>query len=452
MVASGVVWCYKDDQWVPLQLSSIRLHGVLTQAHWVAVSEFLKRVTNKQLILEENGFKELTEDQKEELLEHQKKLEWRSSEVRADDAAAATTVAVEDATRPGELKQQQWQDLIIQENGLVQIMNGKSELDVKHGGALDKIPEQEVVPDANSQVLTFKFEPDEKRVACGHSLAVDVHRDLFIKDLTEETDSKLKIFEENKTARKSSTHSDEIALRLLRKYCKYNRDGLDDEILSAIDVSEGGTVCEEDAKKSAPSRTRKLSYLPKNDKLYENCVNDERRFSLGGETVENERNEHLLRWLKQQNRHEFPGNRRSSLPSFSAERRHGLCEKSPTDSRKSSTTVRSDGKSSLFSSSSGFESRKSSVVSTTDSRKSDSSSSSVSNVKTRKCSVTSNSSSEGEDAGAAPSPPHWHRFLKKHLESKKMEKRIKKQREAWARNTRKLSSGSESYSDVASQA
>ncbi|GJQ66584.1 hypothetical protein Trydic_g4561 [Trypoxylus dichotomus] len=472
MVTSGVVWCYKDDHWIPLQLSSIRLHGVLTQAHWVAVSEFLQRMANKQLVLQDNCFKELTEQQKALLLEQQKKLECsRAIENEVEDIDKNLSQLVLNTLNNNVLNNDSVIKLadnnksvgrsITTPNGRI-IRISKSEIgdDKNLPVATDKQLNAE-----NSQVLMFKFEKpsleDERQQT------TDNNKNLFINNLFPETDihsletnhdRSSTIEETNKSSnncRKASSQSDEIALRLLRKYCKYSRDALDDDILCAIEATEQHSD-EEKPALSPPTvvRTRKLGYCPRNEKLYENC--SDMKFSLE-ESIENDRNEHVLRWLKQQNRHGYTNKRRCSLPTFSSNRKSSvssLGEPSPTDSRKSSLTIKSDGKSSF---SSGFESQKSSVISATESRDNSLTSSpsaserrsSVRKLKCRKSSVTSNSSTESEENGTIAA--QWHKILKKHLESKKLEKRLKKQREAWARNTRKLSSGSESYSDISTK-
>lgn len=463
MVTSGVVWCYKDDHWIPLQLSSIRLHGVLTQAHWVAVSDFLQRMANKQLVLQDNCFKELTEQQKELLLEEQKKLECSRvvENNQGDDIDQNLSQLVLNTLNNNVLNNE---DSVIKLNE-----NSKNERCITTpNGRVIQISKSEIGEekdcqggDSENQVLMFKFEKDFSV----NEQNVEHNKNLFINNLFTETDSNSietnhdrspKIDEAKACTRKTSSQSDEIALRLLRKYCKYSRDALDNDILSAIEATELNSN-QDKTVISPPAivRTRKLGYCPKNEKLYENCCDV--KFSLD-EAVENDRNEHVLRWLKQQNRHGYTNKRRCSLPTFSSNRKSSvssLGEPSPTDSRKSSLTIKSDGKSSF---SSGFESQKSSVISATESRDTNSLTSSpsaserrssISNLKCRKSSVTSNSSTESDENNTIAA--QWHKILKRHLESKKLEKRLKKQREAWARNTRKLSSGSESYSDISTK-
>ncbi|XP_017774543.1 PREDICTED: proto-oncogene tyrosine-protein kinase Src-like [Nicrophorus vespilloides] len=447
MVSSGVVWCCKGDQWIPLQLSSIRLHGALTQAHWAAISDFLQSVANKQLILQDNGFREITEHQQELLIQHQQgKLEIKPGDLTTTvicggeklDSNFNNNIIRENVIKLDKdysacdlsnNKQKQWQNLVIQENGLIQILNGcgGSGEDVGGGGkGLDKIPEQDA---AESQVVTLKFENSEE-----DSNVLD-DRNVFIDNnlLNAETETNLVDDCQSKTVRKYSTQSDELVIKLLKKYCKYSRDALDNDILNAIDASTNVN--------DSPKRTRKLSFYPIDEKLYENC-NDLRL----DEHEDNERNEHVLRWLKQQNRRFIsspPRIRRCSLPNFSTRNNTTIPESSPTDSRKSSLTCKSDSKSSGFFSSS----RKSSAASirnfeSSSPNSSSSRKSSISNVNSRKSSVTSNSSCSESDES---SPSHWQHVLKKNIGSKKLEKRMQKQREAWARNTRKLSSGSEIY-------
>lgn len=463
MVTSGVVWCLKDNQLIPLQLNAIRLHGVLTQAHWAAISEFLQQVANKQLILHDNGFTEFTEHHKELLLQHQKAKaleDNREASLKSDENADL-----------GALNINEWQNVVIQQNDLANILNCKTETNDDNTpqrklSNLSQIPETEAVSSSNSQMLTFKLEePDCNRVpqheqSCANESKslVGSQTNLFIDNLFSETDNNNGGTDEKKEnddtgskkiERKLSEQNDEIVLRLLRKYCKYSRDALDNEIVSAIEASSENC----DIQKTPVVRRRKLGYCPKEEKLYEN-FNEIFRFN-NDEHVENERNEHVLRWLKEQQKQK--GLFEVSSPP---QRRHSAVEASPTDSRKSSLTSKSDRKSS----SSGFESRKSSVTlssmpesKTSESRKSSLSSildsGKFSNFNSRKNSITSASScSESEEGVTLNSlATQWQKILKKQLGSKSLEKRLRKQREAWARNTRKLSSGSDNSADLSQQ-
>lgn len=344
MVASGVVWCLKDDQWIPLQLNAIRLHGVLTRAHWTALAEFLQRVANRELVLQENGFTEMTEQQREVL---EKQQQQQNKEVV-------------------------WQEMIERERT-----------------------------------------PDGEKAGGGEMI-------------TREFDEVVK----KPPERKLSEQNDEIVLRLLRKYCKYSRDALDDEIVSAIDACV--TVCggdgintdgirEEKKKKkekdveneeqeaddevvekestvAATSRRRKVGYCPKEDEFYEN--------NLSAAAADTER---VLRWLRQQrNAVTLPARRHSSIESS------GIEKKFHVESRKSSVTLPLTPTATVRSRRYG---RKDSVVSTTSS-----------------CSECEENSGNG--GGGVVS--HWQKLLGRHLGSKS-EKRVRKQREAWARSTRKLS-------------
>lgn len=398
-VSGGVVWCYKDDKWIPLQLSSIRLHGVLTQAHWAAISEFLQRVANKQLILQENGFTELTEKHKELMLQQSKNVEDKN--------------------------------LGLDKENVIKLTEGNREV-AERKVSLGQIPEDKVME-----------QPRRPSMPELRSLDRD---NLFINNLL-----KSKTDNDKKTDR-SSKENDEIVLRLLKKYCKYSKDALDDDIVSAIEkisdeeingTSRRSSLIEnnqprsvmlntpEPPREEAKPRTRKMGYVPKEEKIYEN-LND---FPL--DSLEEDKNEHVIRWLKQQN----------SQISFDhiPSRRHSCIDisiSSPTDSRKSSLAERK-------SSSSGFESRKSSLTtpSTPESRKS---SWCDSTVNSRKSSVGSNSScSECDDSDSLT---QWQRFVRKHLNAKNSERRLKKQWQAWSRNRRKLNASSDGpCTDLASQ-
>lgn len=317
MVTSGVVWCLKDNQWIPLQLNAIRLHGVLTQAHWTAVAEFLQRVANKELVLQENGFTELTEQQKEILQ-----------------------------------KNGEWQNMLVRERA----QHNSEKIDSSNRVALCQIPE-----DGDSLFINNLFEQEEKNKKAAAAAA---------------------------ERRASAEQNDEIVLRLLRKYCKYSRDALDDEIVNAIDA------CVDDKKESdtttAVVRRRKLGYCPKEEKLYEN-------FS--------DKNEHVLQWLKDQ---------QQNLPV----RRHSSVETTNTPKTQ--------------------ETRKSSVTLplTTEHFK-------ITQIRKNSITSTASSCSESEESSSISSSitSHWQKLLGRHLGSKSIEKRLKKQREAWARSTRKLSNG-----------
>ncbi|RZC41055.1 hypothetical protein BDFB_002395 [Asbolus verrucosus] len=334
MVSTGVVWCLKDNRWIPLQLSSIRLHGVLTEAHWAAISDFLQRFANKQLILQENGFAELTERHKELLFQHTS----NNTEGKLPNCNVIN-LAGDDSVKGAAPERKT---------------------------SLGQIPEDKVVE-------------QPRRPSMPELRTIRKQSNLFIDNLLKrETDK-------DKQTDKHS-QNDELVLRLLKKYCHYSRDALDDEIINALDsLADDNTI---------KPRIRKTGYVP-NEELYENC--HESAPSDDSNPRENfcnsERNEHLLWWLNQQNR-----------------------------------LVESDGALAptrkLSQASSGFESL---PPSTPESLKS-----SRGSVTSRKSSVDSGSYSESEENAVSG------QWFKCHLSSKN-EKRLKKQREAWARNRRKLS-------------
>lgn len=385
-LSGGVVWCYRDNRWMPLQLSSIRLHGVLTQAHWAAISEFLRRVANKELILQDNGFSELTDRQKELMLQHLGK-----------------------------------KTIVLEEN----VIEGADKVGVKDTSrkiSLGQIPEDKIVEQTRRPSM-----PELR----------NIDRDnLFINNLLCETEPK-------KTDNRLSKDNDEIVLRLLKKYCKYSKGALDNEIVSELEKISDEEIL---------PRSRKLSTVELNPPKYEENDDNENRERFGRrrtisdekiyenlnefslDSLEEDRNEHIIRWLKQQN------SQIDHVPT----RRHSAIEIpfcSPTDSRKSSLTERK-------SSSSGFESRKSSITtpSTPESRKS---SWCDSTMNSRKSSVGSTSScSECEDQDGQT---QWQKFLKKHVSTKNSERRLRKQWQAWSRNRRKLSTATDPGIDLNNQ-
>ncbi|KAF7282356.1 tyrosine-protein kinase Src42A isoform X1 [Rhynchophorus ferrugineus] len=361
--SGGVVWCFKDNKWIPLQLSSIRLHGVLTQAHWTAVAEFLERVANKQLILQDNGFAEITDEHKQLLFKT-------------------------NAPNCGKFE-------FSSDNSVMKLADGLSS---ERKTSLGQIPEDKIVE-------------QPRRPSMPELRGLD-RDNLFIDNLLKpETDAP------KKTDRVVGKESDEIVLRLLKKYCKYSKDALDNDIVNALENMPDEAVPAE----PPPPRTRKLGYVPKEEKIYEN-LNE-----IILDSLEEDRNEHIIRWLRQQNSQ----NGTFADPILPL-RRHSTTDyplSSPTDSRKSSLAERK-------SFSSGFESQKSSITtpSTPESRKS---SWCDSTVASRKSSVGSNSSCS--ECDEADGQTQWQKFLRRHLNSKNSERRLRKQWEAWSRNRRRLS-------------
>ncbi|KAF5301641.1 hypothetical protein FQA39_LY10688 [Lamprigera yunnana] len=384
MVTSGVVWCLKNDRWIPLQLSSIRLHGVVTQAHWAAVSKFLQQVANKQFILRENVFTEVTEQQKETLLQHVKNAQ--------------------------ETNDKQWQDFILKEK-LIQNEEKRDDSGCESGAKTNCDTNEDCI---DNKILDNLLEKTDKE---------EIDRFTI-----ENSDI-------SKTDRKYSVESNEIVLRLLKKYSKYSRGALDNEILTAIDGF-----------KEQPVRIRKQSLIQPDERLYENC-SDMRSFD--DENLKDHRNEHVLRWLKQQSKWNTKDvNRKFSLPC--PERTiWALEENEESDRRKSLDKIhsRKSSLSSVFESCSTID--KKSTTSSPHSRKSSLSYPSTPDRKPRDNSVTSNSSCSESDEGSILSS-QWQKILMKNLKSKKLGKKLEKRRKAWARNTRKLSGGSE-LSDLSLQ-
>lgn len=420
MVSSGVVWCLKDNQWIPLQLSSIRLHGVITEAQWTFVSEFLKKVSSQQLILQENGLWALTDKQSEILQNHQKHVAQS-----VDKSKEALPLPEKENDK------HLWEDLIV---------NEERKRDIVRRHSLGQIPEFEVAESNKNNTANRRA-----------SVSSNLYNDRLLAEPCVNNENS----DKKRMQRRPSEQCDEIVLRLLKKYSKYGKDALNNDILDAIkkkEISEENNECDKanNVAKPAALRTRKMSYLPTLEKLYENCdeVLGRRRLDClrtEDEQFENERNEHVIRWLKQQQEQHQGCETNSSFwdsskLNFSSEaRKHSLASKS---------------------SSSGFESRKSSIISNLDetsSRHSNLASPALTTVssrkfssglmeeKTRKTSVTSISSCSDNEESSSALFNSWQTIIKRNVgDSKNFEKKIRKQREAWARNTRKFSSGSDS--------
>ncbi|XP_025830213.1 uncharacterized protein LOC112904421 [Agrilus planipennis] len=494
MVTCGVVWCKKDDHWIPLQLSSIKLHGNLTEAHWAAISDFLQKVANKHFILQENGFMELTEDQKRLLAQqiNRSNLECSTNEVKSSKNVFG--VINSGLINPETDSEEKAKSLSAQESYLLQILDGKTEiagpkiLECNNSGNECSPSTEFPESDNNShlQKFTLKFEsnflsdptkslngPEENN--CDNRETVLENSNFFksehsdttsnnnvnvigrftiesysIDSVVDDSSNKRKnIPEENeklcsneKPLRKISGQSDEIVLRLLRKYSKYSRDALDQEILSAVD----SFASEDDF--NNPSTTIRIT---PEEKHYENC-----KSNFGDEYIENEKNEYLLQWLKQQNRSR--GFLTVPDPSYNR-RRHSLGSDRNYfdcyDSQHKAAERKEGRKSSLplfadldFNKRSGR--RTGGIASTPNSRKSSvsypvSDAGRFSNLDGRKSSVTSNSSSyESEETVGSSVTSHWQKIINKHLGGNKLEQKLKKQRETWAINKRKLSTDSDS--------
>lgn len=677
MVSSGVVWCLKNDQWVPLQLSSIILHGALTQKQWAAISDFLKMVANQQVVVQDtgNGLTELSEQQKavmqQQLLEDKlnlkltdqqqtllKQLGQQNVQFCVKSQQADKDVKTTDKEQQGNndklvqissvhknlvfvhqnnqiasdemckvvgdqlvlnksvisptifSKNDQWQNLVIQENGLIKLLNGKTELvtnqdnlvsdnkkliqleESNKNACVEKLNNGKLADtEANKQMVVLQFNGQQenknevnnivikdskvenktlpaKLLSTNNSNndnSVNSHNsNLFINNLFQQTEpnsainisrfsieqkidnneqpyTKKQNTENDNTDDKKPDEHDEIVARLLQKYHRYNQQAISDKLLNSITSAD--TDNENPSKnKEKPVQTRTRKYGNQHDiKLYENF--SEERF-------DNERNEHVLRWLKEQNLNNIPeekrvtenpsrrisvpcgtilggrrvsigasnyppknGFRRTSVPSSIPRSRKNSsissnCRNSSgstSESRKSSGIFSIDSIPESQNKKSGWlsapQSRKTSVVtppdpkniinkekrrfsvisfnSSNDNKTNSSANSSPDCGKSRKDSVisTCSSSRKGsvisnssfsedldledlEDQIEEEEPEehnkkkllHWPKILKKHLGNKTAEKKIKRQREAWSRNTRKLSSGSETYNDLASEA
>lgn len=65
MVSEGplpVVWCLRDNQLVPHQVSGVKLQGTVTGAHIAAVTDFLRMVAGKPIVLPPTAFSEDTDN------------------------------------------------------------------------------------------------------------------------------------------------------------------------------------------------------------------------------------------------------------------------------------------------------------------------------------------------------------------------------------------------------
>lgn len=404
MVSSGVVWCLKNDQWVPLQLSSIILHGSLTQKQWAAISDFLKMVANHQVVVQDtgNGLTELSEHQKavmqQQLLEDklnlklteeqqslleqlgqqnvqfclQKQLEdcekdkqekkgvleistVPKSLVLIDDKSIKTEQKCEQLVLEKDLisqsivaKSDQWQNLVIQENGLIKLLNEKTDLvtnqsnlisdnkkllqleDSSKNTCVEKLNNGKLAEETPDQTVVLQFNGQENKNEVNENNCKDskVEDKTLPKLLSNETSSNANLFinnlfqqsepnsainigrfsieqkvdnneqpctkKQNNDSENKKDEHEEIVARLLQKYHRYNnQQAITDKLLNSTNAVDSSA---ETKKEDKPVRTRK--YGSQHDvKLYENF--SEERF-------DNERNEHVLRWLKEQNLNNIP--------------------------------------------------------------------------------------------------------------------------------------------------
>lgn len=392
MVSSGVVWCLKNDQWVPLQLSSIILRGALTKAQWSAISDFLEMVASHRVVVQDtgNGLTGLSDDQKAvmrqqmrddklnlKLTDQQEALLSQLSQQNVQFCVQKPNGIVEETVEKtpmldevkcdknviqfSEQKCDQWQNLVIQDNGLIKLLNGKTDLDASHHENLDsenkklELDELCAVEKLNNgqissastepkqQMLMLQFQENKNEVnnsnkdskvedktlpamilANDKSILVNNNSNLFINNLFQQTDSnnilnigrfvmEQKVDNSEQSSKKQNTtndntdvpnpkkslpEDDEIVAHLLQKYQKYNQHPLNEELLNSLQNVEEISLKEEtenkpkiEDKKVSPQRTRKIG-SQHDPKLCEVFTT---------EHFDNERNEHVLRWLKEQN-------------------------------------------------------------------------------------------------------------------------------------------------------
>lgn len=420
MVSSGVVWCLKNDQWVPLQLSSIILHGALTKAQWAAISDFLKMVANQQVVVQDtgNGLTELSEQQRavmqQQLLEDKLNLKLTEQQQtllsqlgqqnvqfcmqqqpKADEVVVTEQCEnVENSSDNSKLvvnnendsilhvdskdddskaltkSDDQWQNLVIQENGLIKLFNGKTELvdqeklvsDNKKLLQVERANLQDLcveklnngqITQPKQQMLMLQFSGQENKnvvnnsrkdskvedktlpakiLANDNSILVSSNSNLFINNLFQQTEhnngvnvgrfvieqkvdnneqqvnkkQNSEIDSSNANNKKTVDEHEEIVARLLQKYYRYNQQPLSDKLLNSIacvssdesapsspEIKSDDNPLDKTAKPPAQQQQRTRKYGSQHDaKLYENFTS---------EHFDNERNEHVLRWLKEQN-------------------------------------------------------------------------------------------------------------------------------------------------------
>lgn len=50
-VSGALVWCVTNDAWIPFRLDAVKLSGTITKAHWESVAELIRLLASNQLVL-----------------------------------------------------------------------------------------------------------------------------------------------------------------------------------------------------------------------------------------------------------------------------------------------------------------------------------------------------------------------------------------------------------------
>lgn len=50
-VSGALVWCVTNDAWIPFRLDAVKLSGTITKAHWESVAELIRLLATNQLVL-----------------------------------------------------------------------------------------------------------------------------------------------------------------------------------------------------------------------------------------------------------------------------------------------------------------------------------------------------------------------------------------------------------------
>ncbi|GBP23260.1 hypothetical protein EVAR_75973_1 [Eumeta japonica] len=84
MISEGalpVVWCLRDNQLVPHQVSGVKLQGIVTGAHIAAVTDFLRMVAGTQIVLPATALKEDIDNNTNQQLESSERRRKMSMQV-----------------------------------------------------------------------------------------------------------------------------------------------------------------------------------------------------------------------------------------------------------------------------------------------------------------------------------------------------------------------------------
>ena len=283
MVANGVVWCYQDNQLVPMQLSSVKLHGLLTEKQLTAVNDFLNLCAKKHVIL------------KKDFCDNEIPIA-NSNDLRTLLIKPDEFIILSDENNNGTIADGESTNLLslmITDNNCDNVDEFVSAISQT---GLDKKCRKLSLP------VESKMSTEIKTNKVGRFTVVENCSDPFSNNIEHEKIEK---------QRKISAQTDEIVRYLLQKY---NKNGQDSKIpLKSIEENQQKSddkdvVIEKKPVDKPKKRVRKNNiFREPSATIYENCLNlskldfeiEDKQQPVATETfLKNQKTDRILKWLK----------------------------------------------------------------------------------------------------------------------------------------------------------